>query len=132
MNKFFVPNSVYEDRISICKSCVFYFKPTGTCKDCGCFMKIKARLSHMSCSQGKWIKTTKIETPDDLPQEYIDEILLIWEDIKTGKAKNQTSKKRMIEIFNSIHNTNFSTKTNCGSCLQSIFGEIKMLYKKYK
>ena len=35
MNKFFVPQKVYEDRIGICKGCVFYFKPTGTCKDCG-------------------------------------------------------------------------------------------------
>ena len=33
MNKFFVPNEVYEDRITICKSC-FYFKSLlGTCKD---------------------------------------------------------------------------------------------------
>ena len=60
---------VYEDRIAICKSCVFYFKPTGTCKDCGCFMKIKARLAPMGCGQKKWQKTTKIETPDDLPQQ---------------------------------------------------------------
>ena len=30
MNKFFVPNEIYEDRITICKSCVYYFKPTGT------------------------------------------------------------------------------------------------------
>ena len=29
MNKFFVPNNVYNDRISICKSCEFFFSLTG-------------------------------------------------------------------------------------------------------
>ena len=80
MNKFFVPNNVYKDRLEICKSCVYYFKPTGTCKRCLCFMKLKCRLAPMECPQGYWQKTTDIETPDDLPQEIIDEILDMWKD----------------------------------------------------
>ena len=131
MNKFYVPNEVYEDRLAICKECIYYFKPTGTCKDCGCFMKIKARLAPMECSQKKWQKTTKIETPDDLPQEIIDEVLEVWQDLKTGKAKNQAAKKKMIEIYNVIHMTNYSTTTNCGSCISTCFDGIKNLYKKY-
>ena len=131
MNKFFVPNEIYEDRIAICKSCVYYFKPTGSCKDCGCFMKVKARLAPMSCSQKKWQKTTQIEVPNDLPQEMIDEVLDIWQYLKTGRAKDQAAKKKMIELYNAIHNTNYSTGTNCGSCLSSCFDGIKKLYKKY-
>ena len=131
MNKFFVPNEVYEDRLAICKTCIYYFKPTGTCKDCGCFMKLKARLAPMECSQKKWQKTTKIETPDDLPQEIIDEVLKVWNDLKTGKPKDQASKKKMIEIYNVIHMTNYSTTTNCGSCISTCFDGIKNLYKKY-
>ena len=131
MNKFFVPNEVYEDRLAICKTCIYYFKPTGTCKDCGCFMKLKARLAPMECSQKKWQKTTKIETPDDLPQEIIDEVLKVWKDLKTGKAKDQVAKKKMIEIYNVIHMTNYSTTTNCGSCISTCFDGIKNLYKKY-
>jgi hypothetical protein len=131
MNKFFVPNEVYEDRLAICKECIYYFKPTGTCKDCGCFMKIKARLAPMECSQKKWQKTTKIETPDDLPQEIIDEVLEVWQDLKTGKAKNQAAKKKMIEIYNVIYMTSYSPTTNCGSCLSTCFDGIKNLYKKY-
>tara|TARA_R100001163_G_scaffold65778_1_gene64756 strand:- start:1434 stop:1835 length:402 start_codon:yes stop_codon:yes gene_type:complete len=131
MNKFFVPNEVYEDRLAICKECIYYFKPTGTCKDCGCFMKIKARLAPMECSQKKWQKTTKIETPDDLPQEIIDEVLEVWEDLKTGKAKNQAAKKKMIEIYNVIYMTSYSPTTNCGSCISTCFDGIKNLYKKY-
>lgn len=131
MNKFFVSNKIYQDRISICKDCVFYFKPTGTCKDCGCFMKIKARLAPMECSQKKWQKTTEIETPEDLPQEIIEEVIDIWQYIKTGKAQNQKVKRRMIEIYNTIFSTKYSVTTSCGSCLQSCYQGIKKLYKKY-
>ena len=131
MNKFFVPNNVYEDRLEICRSCIYYFKPTGTCKDCGCFMKLKARLAPMECGQRKWQKTTEIQTPEDLPQEIIDEVLDMWQDLKTGKAKNIEAKKRMIETYNIIFNTSYSPKTNCGSCLQTCFDGIKKLYEKY-
>ena len=131
MNKFFVPNEVYEDRITICKSCVYYFKPTGTCTDCGCFMKIKARLAPMGCSQKKWQKTTKIETPESLPQEIVDEILDLWKDLKTGRAKDQAAKKKMIELWNVISGSNYNPGTNCGSCISSSFDGIKKLYNKY-
>jgi hypothetical protein len=131
VNKFFVPNNVYEDRLAICKSCVYYFKPTGTCKRCLCFMKLKCRLAPVECPQGFWQKTTEIETPDDLPQEMIDEILDMWKDLKTGKAKNIAAKKRMIETYNTIYNTSYSTGTNCSSCLSTCFDGIKKLYKKY-
>jgi len=130
--KFFVADEIYQDRIEICKSCIYYFKPTGTCKDCGCFMKIKARLAPMGCGQGKWEKTTKTHTPDDLPQEIINEIIDLWPDLKTGRAKNQTAKKRMIETYNTIHGTDYSTGTNCGSCISTCFDAIKRLYEKYK
>ena len=131
MNKFFVPNNVYKDRLEICKSCVYYFKPTGTCKRCLCFMKLKCRLAPMECPQGYWQKTTDIETPDDLPQEIIDEILDMWKDLKTGRAKDVQAKKRMIETYNVIHMTNYSPTTNCGSCIATCFDGIKKLYNKY-
>ena len=131
MNRFFVPNEIYEDRISICKKCVYYFKLTGSCKVCKCFMKVKARIAPMECPQGYWQKTTEIETPDDLPQEIIDEILDMWKDLKTGRAKDMAAKKRMIETYNTIYNTNYKTRTNCGSCISTCFDGIKKLYKKY-
>jgi hypothetical protein len=132
MNKFFTSQEVYEDRLAICKECIYYFKPTGQCKRCLCFMKIKARLAPMECPEKMWQKTTDIDTPDDLPQELIDEILLIWNDIKTGRAKNVQVKKKMIEIYNVIHSTNYSTGTNCGSCLSTMFSTMRKLYEKYK
>ena len=132
MNKFFTSQEVYEDRIALCKDCVYYYKLTGQCKRCLCFMKIKARLAPMECPQGYWQKPTSIKAPDDLPQELIDEVLNIWPDIKTGRAKNVEVKKTMIELYNTIHMTNYGTNTNCGSCLSACYSGIKKLYKKYK
>ena len=134
MNKFFVPNNVYEDRIAICKACDKYLSLLGNCSICKCFMKVKARLAPMECADKpkKWEKTTEIETPDDLPQEIIYEILDMWKDLKTGRAKDQQAKARMIETYNTIHMTNYSTSTNCGSCISTCFDGIKKLYKKYK
>ena len=131
MNKFFVPNDVYEDRITICKSCDYYFKLTGNCKVCLCFMKVKARIAPQECPKKYWQKTTEIETPDDLPQEIIDEVIKLWDDLKTGKAKDHAAKSKMIEIYNTIHMTNYKTTTSCGSCLSTCFDGIKKLYKKY-
>ena len=131
MNRFFTSDEIYKDRLAICKDCIYYFSPTGQCKRCLCFMKIKARLAPMACPEKYWNKTTEIETPEDLPQEIIDEILDIWQYLKKGRAKDHKTKKRMIELYNTIHETNYSTGTNCGSCLSSIFDGIKKLYKKY-
>ena len=131
MNKFFVPNEVYEERLAICKECIYYSSILGQCKRCLCFMKIKARIAPMECPQGFWQKTTEVTTPDDLPQEIIDEILDIWKDLKTGRAKDVAAKKKMIELYNTIHMTNYGTGTNCGSCISTCYDGIKKLYKKY-
>ena len=96
-------------------------------------MKLKARLAPSECANNpkKWEKTTEVETPDDLPQEIIDEVLDMWKDLKTGRAKDHEAKKRMIQTYNVIHNTNYSVGTNCGSCLAACFDGIKKIYKKY-
>ena len=47
---------VIDKRLDICNGCEFLFKPTGTCKKCGCFMVIKSRISTSRCPIGKWEK----------------------------------------------------------------------------
>ena len=131
MNKFFVPKDIYEDRISICKGCVYYSSLLGNCKICKCFMKVKSKISSQSCPKGFWQKTTEVEVREDIPEEIIAEIILLWPDLKTGRAKDQQAKKKMIEIYNTLHNTNYSTGTNCGSCIASCFDGIKKIYKEY-
>jgi hypothetical protein len=131
MNKFFVSDEIYNDRIAICKECIYYSKILSQCKRCLCFVKLKARLAPMACPQKFWDKTTEVTAPDDLPQHLIDEVLDIWKDLKTGRAKDIAAKKRMIELYNVIHMTNYQTHTSCGSCLSTCFDGIKKLYKKY-
>lgn len=131
MNRFFTSDEVYKDRLDICRSCIYYFKPTGQCKRCLCFMKIKARLAPMACPEKYWNKTTTIETPEGLPEEIIEEVKKVYPDIKNGRAKNIEVKKRMIELYNTIYQTNYSTGTNCSSCLSSCLNGIKDIYIKY-
>jgi len=95
-------------------------------------MKVKARIGVMECPQKYWGKTTEVERPDDIPQELIEECLLIWDDVKTGVAKNVTVKKKMIELYNVIYNANFKTTSNCGSCLNSCYQGIRQIVEKYK
>jgi hypothetical protein len=39
--------------------CPSFFKPTNTCKECGCFMQIKARLEKSKCPLDKWDEREK-------------------------------------------------------------------------
>lgn len=41
-------------RLDICKDCDELFKPTRTCKQCGCFMALKTWLKDAQCPLGKW------------------------------------------------------------------------------
>ena len=47
-------NSIYEERITICKHCEHYFKPTMQCVICKCFMFMKARVLDTNCPIEKW------------------------------------------------------------------------------
>jgi hypothetical protein len=42
------------ERASICQDCDRLFKPTWTCKECGCFMKAKVFVPFAKCNLGKW------------------------------------------------------------------------------
>ena len=132
--EFFVPENIYQDRIAICKSCEHYLSLLGNCGICKCFMKIKARLAPMECADNpkKWQKTTKIEVPEDLPEDVIEEIKNVWQDIESGVASHVEAKRKMVELYNAIHNTGYNPNTNCGSCLSACRDGIQKLYNKYK
>lgn len=49
-----VPEIISTDRMNICRSCEFLFKPTNSCKKCGCFMNVKTKMIHATCPIGKW------------------------------------------------------------------------------
>lgn len=132
MSNFFTSDKIYNERLNICKSCVYYFKPTGTCKRCLCFMKVKSRISNLECPEKYWLATNVVEKLDDIPKEIVAEVLYLWDDLKTGRAKNQAAKKKMIELYNTIYNSNFSGGTNCSSCISTCYKGIQKIYEKYK
>ena len=131
MSNFFTSDKIYKERISICRSCVYYFKPSGQCKRCLCFMKIKSRIANQECPEKFWISTKEVEPRTEIPKEIVQEVLSVWDDLKTGRAKNQEAKKKMIELYNTIYSSNFSTRTNCSSCIATCFKGIEKIYREY-
>ena len=45
-----------EYRYNICQGCEKLYKPTDTCKACGCFMKVKTWMPDQECPLKKWPK----------------------------------------------------------------------------
>lgn len=41
-------------RLETCLACPELFKPTYTCKECGCFVKVKSAFDAFTCPLGKW------------------------------------------------------------------------------
>lgn len=50
----YTTREIRDERYDQCLSCERLFKPTRTCKECGCFMAGKTWLKGASCPLGKW------------------------------------------------------------------------------
>ena len=46
--------TTYRERMHICEECDSFLRLTKQCKECGCFMFLKARIAKMSCPLDKW------------------------------------------------------------------------------
>lgn len=49
-----VERKEYNRRMAICGECPWFEKTFVRCKQCGCFLKAKARLEGQFCPIGKW------------------------------------------------------------------------------
>lgn len=49
-----VSPEVRQARLDLCLSCDKLYKPTTTCKLCGCFMKLKTWMPREFCPMKKW------------------------------------------------------------------------------
>ena len=129
MSNFFVDKKVYKERLDICKKCPSYFKPTGTCKRCGCVMRIKASIGVMECPDNFWKKEGEVKRMVEIPRHLVKEAKDVWEGIKTGQAKDIETKKRAIQLYNIIHGTGYRLTSNCSSCLNTVMEGIKEIVK---
>lgn len=50
----YVDNKIAFERLAICNNCEKIIKPIFACKECGCMMKIKARIENSECPLKKW------------------------------------------------------------------------------
>jgi len=46
----------YKERLMVCQGCPFLNYKEDRCTDCGCYVKVKARLKVEDCPQGYWRK----------------------------------------------------------------------------
>lgn len=51
-----VSKKEYDERRNICYACPFFNVREMRCMDCGCYIKVKARLKVEECPQGYWRK----------------------------------------------------------------------------
>lgn len=56
---FKAPEDVKTARFDICSTCEHLYKPTNTCKVCGCFMGVKTGIATSKCPKDKWLAYTK-------------------------------------------------------------------------
>lgn len=54
-----IPKQDYKNRLKICFDCSSYNPIIKQCRECGCFLILKAALKSTNCPLGKWneIKT---------------------------------------------------------------------------
>lgn len=57
--KVWVDQPTAQTRFNLCKTCPRFIPQTATCKECGCFMKVKTKLSLAWCPLGKWHAVTE-------------------------------------------------------------------------
>lgn len=50
----YVDRNTRNLRYDICKGCDRLFKPTKSCKECGCFMSLKTWLKDATCPLNHW------------------------------------------------------------------------------
>lgn len=60
-----VPQDIYNQRLTTCRKCHLYDAKKGKCKDCGCYLSIKASWASEKCPLNKWVehKMTGVAQP---------------------------------------------------------------------
>jgi len=65
-------DDIFQERMNICINCDKHDPGPNRCKECGCFLDVKARLMLDSCPLNKW--TESIENWDDKFSGMLKEI----------------------------------------------------------
>ena len=61
-----IPKQNYKNRLNICFDCPSYNPTLKQCKECGCFLILKAAFKSTKCPLGKW-NEVKAYPDEDAP-----------------------------------------------------------------
>ena len=75
---------------------------------------------------------TKDQATKEIPQQFIDEVIELYPKFRTGKAETVEVKVKMITLYNAIFNGHYNVKSNCSSCLSSVWKALSEIYNKHK
>jgi hypothetical protein len=53
-NTEYVTEPEFNKRFTVCQRCPLFIKATNQCRQCGCFMNLKAKIKHAICPIGNW------------------------------------------------------------------------------
>lgn len=65
LGKIKVKPKIQKERYDICLSCDKLYKPTSSCRVCGCFMQLKTWMPDQRCPLNKWLEVQVTETKED-------------------------------------------------------------------
>jgi len=94
-------------------------------------MRVKAKMSVMSCPDKRWLAVGKEQSVTNIPNELIQQCVDIMPKLKNGKADNQDTKRLMIELYNTIYNAHYKTTTSCPPCIKTCFTGVKKVADDY-
>lgn len=64
LQKIRVAPEIQKERMDICLSCDKLYRPTSSCKVCGCFMQLKTWMPDQKCPIDKWGTHEASNTPE--------------------------------------------------------------------
>lgn len=61
LDKIKVSPEIQKERYDICLGCDKLYKPTSSCRVCGCFMQLKTWMPEQRCPLNKWLEVSAME-----------------------------------------------------------------------
>lgn len=100
--------------MQVCRECEFYRSSDGTCSQCGCFIRLKARLSTEVCPEGKWDQSdTREPDPQEPGELFLDSNGILRAELDVRSVLPPES--QLAQLLNQFHRDD-EKEGGCKSC----------------
>lgn len=99
---FLVPAAVKEARLRICRACEHWQPETSFCKDCACFMPVKAGIAAMICPLKPVPKWTEYVIPESAKNVQVAPLASIFE-LESRLREALPPDSAVPKAFNAFH-----------------------------